>query len=71
MRLPDVPGECPQEVADLIGRCMALDPRQRPTAKQCMRELEELSRRGRRPQGGGQRRHDGGGGDGQPQPQSA
>lgn len=48
MRLPLVPDECPQEVADLIGRCMALDPAQRPTANQLMRELEELSQRGRR-----------------------
>lgn len=64
MRLPRVPDECPQEVADLIGRCMALDPDQRPTAKQLMLELEELSQRGRRRHGKGSHSRSGADGEG-------
>ena len=44
MRPVDVPDECPQGVADLIHRCTALDPTERPTAQQLMRELTALSR---------------------------
>ncbi|PRW45625.1 hypothetical protein C2E21_6054 [Chlorella sorokiniana] len=42
MRLPRVPEECPQEVADLIERCMRLEVAERPTAQQLMLQLEEL-----------------------------
>ncbi|KAI7842434.1 hypothetical protein COHA_004073 [Chlorella ohadii] len=53
MRLPRVPEECPQEVADLIERCMQLEVAERPTAQQLMLQLEELSERGRyRPHAG-------------------
>ena len=34
-----VPEECPQEVADLIQRCKAVDPQQRPSAKQAFEIL--------------------------------
>ena len=44
MRAPRVPEECSQEVADLIQRCMAFDPTQRPTALVVMQELGVLSR---------------------------
>eukprot|EP00887_Chlorella_sp_A99_P003134 scaffold9.g3134.t1 len=47
MRAPEVPTECPQEVADLIKRCTAIDPTSRPTAKEVMQELQQLSRAGR------------------------
>jgi tRNA A-37 threonylcarbamoyl transferase component Bud32 len=42
MRLPRVPEECPQEVADLISQCMALEPGERPTAQQLMKRLQDL-----------------------------
>ena len=29
-----VPEECPQEIADLVQQCKAVDPRQRPSARQ-------------------------------------
>ena len=44
MRPPAVPQECPAQVADLIQRCTTLDPDQRPTALEVMRELAALSR---------------------------
>ena len=44
MRLPVVPQECPAQVAELIQRCTALDPTQRPTAQQLIRELATASR---------------------------
>ena len=34
---------CAQEVADLISQCMALEPRERPTAQQLLAQLEELA----------------------------
>ncbi|KAL4419965.1 hypothetical protein ABPG75_007063 [Micractinium tetrahymenae] len=52
MRLPEVPRECPQEAADLITRCMSLEPRDRPTAQQLMQQLAAMKGR-KGGQGGG------------------
>lgn len=35
-----------QEVADLISQCMALEPRERPTAQQLMQRLQQLQKPG-------------------------
>ncbi|KAI7842043.1 hypothetical protein COHA_004243 [Chlorella ohadii] len=48
MRLPKVPEECPQEVADLISQCMSLDPSERPTAQQLMQRLQDLHKSNQR-----------------------
>ncbi|PRW39194.1 serine threonine- kinase [Chlorella sorokiniana] len=48
MRTPRVPEECPQEVVDLIGQCMSLDPQDRPSAQHLLARLEELGSRGDR-----------------------
>ncbi|KAL4420111.1 hypothetical protein ABPG77_000282, partial [Micractinium sp. CCAP 211/92] len=42
MRLPEVPSECPQEAADLVTRCMSLEPSDRPTAQQLMQQLAAM-----------------------------
>lgn len=34
-----------QKVAELISQCMALEPRERPTAQQLLAQLEELAAR--------------------------
>ncbi|GAB4813247.1 hypothetical protein N2152v2_000293 [Parachlorella kessleri] len=40
LRTIEVPGECPPEVHDLCERCMASDPRDRPSAKDIVLALE-------------------------------
>lgn len=42
MRLPEVPSECHQEAADLVTRCMSLEPTDRPTAQQLMQQLAAM-----------------------------
>lgn len=39
MRSVHVPAECPQDAADLVAACCALDPEARPTARQLMKRL--------------------------------
>ena len=43
---PSAPTTPPQEVADLISQCMALEPSERPTAQQLMQRLQEVPKRG-------------------------
>lgn len=43
LRALQVPAECPQAVADLCARCMAVDPAQRPSAREVMEELGEAA----------------------------
>lgn len=52
MRLPEVPAECPREAADLVTRCMSLEPRDRPTAQQLMQQLAAMRGRKRAGRGG-------------------
>ena len=40
-RLPHAPTECPPAVAQLLRRCTALDPAQRPTAAQVLACLQQ------------------------------
>lgn len=42
MRSPRVPEECPQAAADLMSDCCALDPQQRPDAKEVMLRLRAM-----------------------------
>lgn len=42
LRLPLVPAECPQAVADLLMECLSLDPTARPSAQQLLRRLETM-----------------------------
>ena len=44
---------CVQEVVDLIGQCMSLDPQDRPSAQQLLARLEELEELSPRGDGGG------------------
>ncbi|KAL4421641.1 hypothetical protein ABPG75_010932 [Micractinium tetrahymenae] len=43
LRIPQVPEECPQDICNLILQCLSLDPSQRPTAQQAMRQLTPRS----------------------------
>ncbi|KAL4428401.1 hypothetical protein ABPG75_002490 [Micractinium tetrahymenae] len=43
LRLPRVPEECPQEVRDLMLRCLSTDPQARPTASQLVLQLDALA----------------------------
>jgi serine/threonine protein kinase len=42
MRDPQVPEECPQEVDDLINRCIQPNPAERPTARELVQLLEGI-----------------------------
>ena len=42
MRAVHVPAECPQEAADMIAACCALDPVQRPSARHLMKTLHAM-----------------------------
>ncbi len=42
MRAIQVPAECPQEAADLMAACCALDPSARPSARELMHRLRDL-----------------------------
>lgn len=42
LRAPLVPDECPQEAADLMAECGAINPAERPTAQQCLRRLQAM-----------------------------
>jgi RecB family endonuclease NucS len=42
LRMPAVPDECPQAVADLLMECLSLEPTARPSAQQLLRRLETL-----------------------------
>ncbi|KAL4428402.1 hypothetical protein ABPG75_002491 [Micractinium tetrahymenae] len=43
LRLPRAPEECPQEVHDLMLRCLGTDPQARPTASQLVLHLEAMA----------------------------
>ena len=44
--LPQVPEECPKEVADLIDECLVSTPKRRPTAKQLFEALKGIKLQG-------------------------
>ncbi|KAI7842912.1 hypothetical protein COHA_003423 [Chlorella ohadii] len=45
LRMPRVPEECPQEACDLMMRCLAFEPGERPSAAELLQELARLKRR--------------------------
>ena len=42
MRSIHVPAECPQDAADLMAACCALDPATRPSARDLMKRLQAM-----------------------------
>lgn len=42
MRSTHVPAECPQDAADLMAACCALDPAARPSARDLMKRLQAM-----------------------------
>ena len=42
-----VPSQAPQEVADLVEQCRAVEPSARPTADQLVRQLDALQTSGK------------------------